>query len=375
MTIRAESLLTEFTAAGVTFYTGVADSLLKALNTEIARREGKGIRHVPAPNEGAAVAMAAGHYLATSEVAVVYLQNSGLGNTVNPLVSLTDRGVYGLPMLMVVGWRGEPERPDEPQHLLQGRITTELLTLMGIPVRHLPDSESDLAGFVTELLADARHEARPVALLVRKGEIVGDPTDAEPEGGTSVRRSDVIERLLDLLPSTTVFVATTGYTGRELAQLRAQRQEDDTRDLLVVGSMGHASSIALGIALGAPSVPVCCIDGDGALAMHTGALAAVAAQAPPNLVHVVVNNGVHESVGGQPTAMGSTDITGLARAAGYSRVDRCVTIDQLGVALAGGVSGPHLVEVVVTPGTLDDLARPDRLGERGARLRESLARG
>src|SRR5690606_6824520 len=243
MTFEAGDLVAAFSAAGVEFYTGVADSLLAPFNAEIERREGE-LTHIPAPNEGSAVAVAAGYHAASGRVPVVYLQNSGLGNAWNPLVSLTDPGVYGIPMVLVIGWRGEPGRPDEPQHLLQGEVMLDQLRLLRIPIFEIPSGGESLADVVESAAQAAIDRPGPSAIVVRKGDLSGSVDRGDGTVKYSLRRADVIATLLEELPADTVFVATTGYAGRELAQLRDERHEEGVRDLLVVGSMGHASSIA-----------------------------------------------------------------------------------------------------------------------------------
>ncbi|HJR91182.1 MAG TPA: phosphonopyruvate decarboxylase [Acidimicrobiia bacterium] len=370
MSLTASRFLSVLRDEGVSFFTGVADSLLRPLNSELESLA-HGAVHIPAPNEGSAVALAAGHHLATGNIALVYLQNSGLGNTVNPLLSLADPGVYGIPMLLLVGWRGEPGRPDEPQHLAQGQLTRPMLDLLGIPNWVLPQDAASAEVMVKEALARSRADSAPVALVVPKGTITGEVSAAPAtEGGLT--RGAVLEVLLDSLPPDTVFIATTGYTGRELAQLRVDRGEPDDRDVLVVGSMGHAISIALGVALSAPDATVCCVDGDGSFAMHMGAVAAVGRAAPSNLTHVLVNNRVHESVGGQPTAVDAADLAGVAAALGYPTVVACRTAEEVQTAVTSDRAGPRFVEVKVTPGAPDSLIRPEALNERKVRLMAAL---
>lgn len=371
MSITASDLVSALQEGGVSLFTGVADSLLSALSRELEHLT-HGAVHVPAPNEGSAVGIAAGHYLATGRVAVVYLQNSGLGNAVNPLLSLADTSVYGIPMLLVIGWRGEPGRPDEPQHVAQGRLTRAMLDLIGVPHWILPSDPESAVAIVSEALIRTANEQRPVALVVSKGVITGDNNAQVAPMSLAPTRADVLNVLVDSLPTDTVFVATTGYTGRELAQLRHDRGQEGELDLLVVGSMGHATSLALGMAIGSPDVPVCCIDGDGALAMHLGAVAAVGHANPANLLHVVVNNGVHESVGGQPTCVGGADLAAVATALGYPEVETCRTTEEFRSALEKSPRGPRFIEVIVVPGVPASLVRPDSLGERKRRLMSAL---
>ena len=355
--------------AGARFFVGVPDSLMKGFCSALDDNVREG-RHVVTANEGSAVAAAAGHYLATGRPAVVYMQNSGLGNAVNPLSSLTSARVYGIPMVLMIGWRGEPGVSDEPQHEHQGAITPDQLDLLDIPIVLL-DADSKPEVFA-EVFQRASESEGPIALLVRKGAF-DSPPGAGPTSG--LKRMDAIEIILDRLPGDTAFVATTGYTGRELAMLREKRGESWSSDLLMVGSMGHASAIALGLALGDRERTVCCLDGDGALVMHMGSLAAIGAEQPENLIHVVLNNGVHESVGGQPSALRNVDLLALARSVGYVDAARAATAEELVEHLAGSMGGPRLIDVRVVPGTADGLPRPSDFGQRMSDMRAWLSRG
>ncbi|MFP3881049.1 MAG: phosphonopyruvate decarboxylase [Actinomycetota bacterium] len=355
--------------AGARLFVGVPDSLMKGFCSALGDHRGPG-RHVVAANEGGAVATAAGHYLATGRPAVVYMQNSGLGNAASPLVSLASRRVYGIPMLLIIGWRGEPGTVDEPQHDHQGDITTQQLELLEISIS-VAEPDDDGSVFVAAYERALSGQV-PVAVLVRKGVFV-PPPEIAPGGGLT--RMSAMEMLLQQLPTDTAYVATTGYTGRELALLRAKREESWSSDLLMVGSMGHAAAIALGIAVGTPGRLVCCFDGDGAVVMHMGTLAAVGAEQPANLLHVVMNNGVHESVGGQPSALRDADIPALARSLGYVSAEVATDKDELASAVdrLHTDSGPNLIEVRISSGTVDGLPRPSSLRERVVDMRDWLS--
>ena len=350
-------------ARGVRLFAGVPDSLLASLSTTLMQSERKD-EHIITANEGNAVALAMGHYLATGRPAVVYMQNSGLGNTVNPVSSLADPEVYGIPMLFIVGWRGEPGHKDEPQHVKQGRITEGQLDLLDIP-HWIVDQDSD-----AEALLDAAWQAMtarggPVALLVRAGafdDVKFTPPAHPlgwPEGLAPLRREAAIARVLELLAPEDIVLATTGKTGREVFELRAGAGQAQ-RDFLTVGGMGHTASIALGIALARPERRVVCLDGDGSMLMHLGATAIVGDLAPANLVHVLLNNQSHESVGGQPTVAGRIDFAGIARACGYAAYHSARELD--GIAAVFGAlpaqAGPVLIEIHLWQGARKDLGRP-----------------
>jgi phosphonopyruvate decarboxylase len=360
-------------ASGVRLFVGVPDSLMKGFCNALDAIEGPS-GHLVAANEGAAVATAAGHYLATGRPAVVYMQNSGLGNAVNPLSSLAGRRVYGIPMVLLVGWRGEPGVEDEPQHEHQGAITIDQLELLDVPTQVIGPGD-DVKAVLEKTVAKAESGHGPVAIVVRKGTFVGPDLTESP---ISFSRMDALRVVVDTLPEETAFVATTGYTGRELALMREQRAESWERDMLMIGSMGHASALALGIAGAVPDRLVCCLDGDGAVAMHMGSLAVIGAERPSNLVHMVLNNGVHESVGGQPSALRWADLPGLARNLGYASSAAAGDEAELTAALKSLIdtsSGPALIEVRIGPGTVENLPRPSDFKLRATAMREWLTGG
>ncbi|MGE5633329.1 MAG: phosphonopyruvate decarboxylase [Caulobacteraceae bacterium] len=345
---------------GVDFYTGVPDSQLKALCDTIYEKHGVGKRHIVAANEGAAVGLAAGHYIAAGKPAMVYLQNSGIGNIINPVTSLLDEKVYGIPCVFVVGWRGEPGVKDEPQHAFQGEITVELLELVKIKCFILSrDTEEDeFLGFVRQSAAVIA-EGKSVAFVVRKGALV---SAVSPGYGNSnlMKREDAIRVIIDNAGDGDAFVSTTGKTSRELFEIREAMKCGHEKDFLTVGSMGHSSMIALGIALEAPEKRVWCIDGDGAVVMHMGSMLVMAKAGCRNLIHIVFNNGAHESVGGMPVAFGKTDFCSLAKAAGYDLCLKCSNQAELEESLkvAMKTDGTCFIEVMVALGSRENLGRP-----------------
>lgn len=348
-------------AKGVNFFAGVPDSLLKemcACISALAPAE----NHLIAANEGGAVALAAGHHLATGEVALVYMQNSGLGNAVNPLISLADREVYGIPMLLLIGWRGEPGVKDEPQHLKQGKISREMLSVMGIPHEILPDSMDAAKACFEKALATARQEKAPFAILVKSGTFApfSKPGAPEAKAASELTRERALETLLALMKPKDVVVATTGVTSRELFELREKSSAGHGRDFLTVGSMGHASQIALGMARSAKGRAVYCIDGDGAALMHLGAFAILGTAGPANLKHLLFNNGAHESVGGQPTAGASIDFPAIAKGCGYKACWTASGQAELESKFRefSETPGPVFLEIKIKKGSRKDLGRP-----------------
>ncbi len=344
----------------VGFFTGVPDSLLKDFCAYVDDYGGEQ-DHLIAVNEGAAVAIAAGHHLATGGVPLVYMQNSGLGNAVNPLVSLADAEVDQIPMLLLVGWRGEPDVKDEPQHIKMGKITTRLLEALEIPYVVLSNSLEEVSAEVSTAIKTAREKNMPYALVVRKDTFSAYASVHAKKETYRLTREQAVAEILPLVGVDSVVVSTTGKLSRELFELRKQRNEGHMRDFLTVGSMGHASQIALGAAQ-ATSKRVYCFDGDGAALMHLGGMATIGARAPKNFIHVVFNNGMHESVGGQATVAFKTDLCEVAHACGYKKVLRVDNRDGIQSIFKGSEheEGPVFIEVRISGGSRDDLGRPTR---------------
>lgn len=346
---------------GIDFYTGVPDSLLKGFGNHVMAslpRE----RHVIAANEGNAVALAMGYHLRTGATPLVYLQNSGIGNAINPLLSLADPEVYGIPMVLLVGWRGRPGGKDEPQHRKQGRVMTSLLDSIEIPWTLLPDERHAARSVVTAAIADARSRRAPHVVLVEKGTFGNTAMTSTNSFVDLSTRESAVMAAVKAIGHGIPIIATTGMLGRELFETRATLGRDGSLDFLTVGGMGHASSIALGVALAALDGEVWCLDGDGALLMHMGSLATTGDRAPDRYFHVIFNNGVHDSVGGQPTSIGAVDIPAVAAASGYRWSKDCINLNDLPqlVAEMRRVGGPALLELKVKPGSRRDLGRPTR---------------
>lgn len=346
---------------GISFFAGVPDSLLKDLLAYVEDKVPAADR-ITAANEGNAVAIAAGYHLATGKVAAVYMQNSGLGNATNPLASLADKEIYAIPMLLIVGWRGEPGVPDEPQHIKQGRISGALLDALEIPYAVLSKTMSgeEIASAVARLAALSRTEGRPCALLVKSGTFEAYPMRKPAAEVGSLGREEAIGMVLDSLEGADIVVSTTGKISRELYEERQRRGEKSGKDFLTVGSMGHASQIALGIAHQKKDRQVYCLDGDGATIMHMGALATAGWLAPRNFKHIVLNNLAHESVGGQASAASVIDLPTIAKSCGYAFAARARTKGELPPLLAGFRSqqGPAFLEIRVNLESRKDLGRP-----------------
>lgn len=308
---------------GVSFFTGVPDSYLNGFCNYALAKYGQ--RNIIAANEGNAVGIAAGHFFASKEIPLVYMQNSGMGNTINPLASLADKAVYSVPMILLIGWRGQGNtEPNHPQHRLQGEITPALLDVMHIPYSILTDDDEEFVAVIEEAVQYCKTARQPYGLIAPKG-VMADPDKPNNVDCTyPMSREEAIEVILDHMPEDTIYSATTGRATRELFFLREKRNETKARDFLNVGSMGHASSVALGIALEKPERHVVVLDGDSAAMMHMGAMTMVSKLKAPNFMHVILNNGAHESVGGQPSAGHLLGFTSIAESCGYMTVGKAV---------------------------------------------------
>lgn len=312
----------ELKKQGVTFFSGVPDSYLNGFCNYALKNFPE--RNIIAANEGNAVGIAAGHYFATREIPLVYTQNSGMGNMINPLASLVDEKVYSVPMLLLIGWRGQPGTGDWPQHVLQGGITPRLLDILHIPYSILSDDNDEFTKIVKDAANYCKKNRKPYGLIAPKGVMDGEKVENK-DITYPMSREEAIEMILEHMPEDTIYSATTGRATRELFFLRKRRNEKKDCDFLNVGSMGHASSVALGIALEKPERKVVVLDGDSAAMMHMGAMTMVSKLDIPNFIHVVLNNGAHESVGGQPSAGHKIDFTKIAEACGYETLHHPVT--------------------------------------------------
>lgn len=345
---------------GMDFFAGVPDSQLKALCNYLAcMYETDGVHHVIAANEGNAVAIAAGYHLATGKIPLVYMQNSGEGNIINPVASLLNEKVYGIPMLFVIGWRGEPGVHDEPQHIFQGEVTLKLLDDMNIAHKVVSPgtTENELEAAMDEFRC-LLSRGKQVAFVIRKGALEFDGKVVYKNDNTMLRE-EIIRHIVNFSGDDPI-VSTTGKTSRELFEIREANGQGHEHDFLTVGSMGHSSSIALGMALQRSDLRVWCIDGDGAALMHLGAMTVIGANNPGNLVHIVINNEAHETVGGMPTVAGKIDLLAIAKASGYGFVRSVSTYEELDQALQTVRASKCLcfLEVKSALGARADLGRP-----------------
>ena len=345
---------------GCDFYTGVPDSQLKALCNYLMNNYGIDEKHhIIAANEGNCTALAAGYHLATGRVPVVYMQNSGEGNIINPVASLLNDNVYAIPCIFVIGWRGQPGIHDEPQHIYQGQITCDLLDLMDIENFTISDDTTveELKNVMDEYnrILDS---GKSVAFVVRKNALTYDEKVVYENDNLMVRE-EIIEHIVNVTGEDPI-VSTTGKASRELFEIREARNQSHKYDFLTVGSMGHTSSIALGVAINKPEEKIWCIDGDGSALMHLGAMAVVGNVKPDNLVHIVINNGAHETVGGMPTVANTMNLVEVAKSCGYPHAVSVDNFDDLDKELKSAKSHDELcfIEVLCSIGAREDLGRP-----------------
>lgn len=346
---------------GADFYTGVPDSQLKVLCDYLINKYGIDQKHhIIAANEGNCVALAAGYHLATCKVPVVYMQNSGEGNIINPVTSLLNDKVYAIPIIFIIGWRGEPGSHDEPQHIYQGEITIKLLE--DVDIKPYIISKETTESELKKVMKDFRNilaNGKDVAFVIRNGVFSYDK-DAEYRNSNTITREEIIQHIVKFSDEDPI-ISTTGKASRELFETRILNNQSHKYDFLNVGSMGHSSSIALGIAINKPKTKVWCIDGDGSVLMHMGSMAVIGANAPKNLIHIVINNAAHETVGGMPTVAEKIDFVSIAKACGYTNAISVNNFKDLDKALEYAKYNDFLtmIEVKCTIDARVDLGRPN----------------
>jgi phosphonopyruvate decarboxylase len=343
---------------GIDFFAGVPDSLLKDICAYITDNTPVD-RNIIAANEGGAIALGAGYHLATNKIPLIYMQNSGIGNAVNPLLSLADHQVYSIPMILLIGWRGEPGLKDEPQHIKQGRVTTKMLDSMEIPYSIL-DENSNFEEVIDKTVIACQVNSAPIAILIRKGTFETYKLQQNFVTPYELTREDALQEVLGFIPEKSIIVSTTGMLSRELFELREKLGQSHETDFLTVGSMGHTSQIALGIALAKPEKQVYCFDGDGSAIMHLGNYAIAGSLAPKNLKIIIFNNGAHDSVGGQPTVGHFIDFQKIAESLNLQYFGYVQDINGIKEALPKMVSSTKtaLIDIRIKKGARKDLGRP-----------------
>jgi phosphonopyruvate decarboxylase len=358
--INTEEYFLNLQREGINCYSGVPDSLLKDFCACISEKCSSDY-HLITANEGAAIAYGIGHYLATGSVPFVYIQNSGLGNTINPVLSLASQEVYGIPMLIMVGWRGEPGVKDEPQHVHQGRVMIPSLESMDLPYYILDDQHDKAVKQTKDAISLAKKLSSPVFICVKKNTFTKYIFNIK-QSNLPLSREDAIITTAENISKNSVVVCTTGMASRELFEYRAKNDQGHHMDFLTVGGMGHASQISLGISNAQSDKSVYCFDGDGAALMHMGSLAIIGQSNAKNFTHIIFNNGVHDSVGGQPTVGFKIDFGSIAYACGYKSFSKAKTKNEIieAIETSNDIEGPHLIEVCVKSGNRDNIGRPTK---------------
>ncbi len=357
--INTQFFLNLLNELGIEFFTGVPDSLLKDICACI-KNNTTPKQNIIAANEGSAIGLAAGYHLATKKIPLVYLQNSGIGNAINPLLSLADKDVYQIPLLLMIGWRGEPGIKDEPQHIKQGKVTLELLKAMELPYIVLDYNFDEAKKQIIDIIKSIKNTGIPHAIVVRKSSFSKFSSEINIDTNLQLSREDAMKVIVDNLDQEDIVISTTGKLSRELYEYREESKQGHKKDFLTVGSMGHAAAIALGVALNKPERTVFCFDGDGSVIMHAGILSSIGTLAPKNFKHIVFNNGAHESVGGQPTTGFAISISDMALASKYKNVFCIDSLNNLNKILLEikQMKGPILLEIKVNLKSRENLGRP-----------------
>ena len=337
----------------IDFFTGVPDSLLSNLCACIKTNSSKE-KNIISANEGNSIAMAAGYFLSTGRIGCVYMQNSGQGNAINPLLSLADEDVYSIPMLLIIGWRGEPGKHDEPQHVKQGKVTLTLLEAMGIEYAILSEEYQKQIDYAVNYMKTYN---KPYAIIVKKGTFTSFSIEPE-KTNFELTREEALKSIISQLDEDDIIVSTTGKTSREIFEIREYNHQGHSNDFLTVGSMGHTASIAFGMAIGTDR-NIWCIDGDGSFIMHMGSIAVVGSNMPKNFKYILNDNNAHESVGGQPTCSKSIDIPSIIKACGFKNIIIAETKEEIEKGIERMRIENSIAMILHTKqGSRDNLGRP-----------------
>jgi phosphonopyruvate decarboxylase len=341
----------------IDFFTGVPDSLLKEFCFCVTENTNKS-EHIINANEGSSIGLSVGYNLATNKIPLVYFQNSGLGNIINPFTSIVHESVFKIPILLFIGWRGEPGKKDEPQHIFQGKITEKILEALEIEYEILNTNTSESITQVERIIKKIEINQKPIAILVKKNSF-SKYSFKSKESKNNLKREKCIQVILDKLKDEDVLVSTTGKTSRELYELSERNKLKNPR-FLSIGGMGHVSQISLGISNNS-SKRVFCLDGDGSIIMHMGSMGIIGDNAGSNYFHILFNNGTHESVGGQPTIGGEINFELLSVSLGYESYFKITYEEQLldfFKNTLNSVKGPVFIEILIDSSSRQNLGRP-----------------
>ena len=351
-------ILKIFKKNNIDFFTGVPDSVIKSLSAELEKKNSK--NHVISTNEGSAVGIGIGYHLMKGKIPCIYMQNSGLGNAINPLISIAHKNVYSIPLLLLIGWRGAPNQKDEPQHELKGKITLDLLKLLNIKYLIL-NNKNDLKK-IKNIIKFSKKKSVPVAILIKKDILKPIKKKLNKGEKNYILRNEFIELFLNKIDKNSKLISTTGYTSRELNQVRKNKKFNKGKDFYMVGGMGHSATVALGCSLLTKKQTIC-LDGDGSLLMHLGSLRTIGAFSRKNFKHILFNNNSHESVGGQKTFADGINFENLTKSLGYKKYFQLNNKKYLNQVVNRFLksNGPSFLEVKISTGSLEDLSRPKKL--------------
>ena len=345
----------------INFFTGVPDSLLKNFCLLVEQKIDKK-NHIISANEGSAMGIAAGYHLATNKIPLIYLQNSGFGNIINPLLSLIDKRVYSIPVIILMGWRGEPKSNDEPQHLAQGELTLNLIKTLKSNYYILKGDEKKDFKELRSQIKKLKINHKPLFILVKKN-IINNSNVNIKKIQIKFKREEAIKTIINILGKKNKYISTTGMISRELYEIRKHNKENHSSDFLTVGSMGHASQIALGYSIKSKK-NIVCLDGDGAFLMHMGGIATIGDMKLKNFTHILLNNRSHESVGGQRTTSEIINYAAIAKASGYQKVyGKVDSLSKLKSTLkkTKKIKALKFIECIISPGHRKNLGRPKEL--------------
>jgi len=356
--IYSEDIINNFKKKKINFFTGVPDSVLKDLSVLFDKK--RNIKHIVAVNEGSAISIATGYHLSSNKIPCVYLQNSGLSNAMNPLISIAHKKVYSIPMVLIIGWRGSPNKKDEPQHNTKGKITKNLLTLLNI--RYCVLRKKNDISKLNDLIAYSTKNKTPIACLIEKDTIYPKIKTSKLINSKNLYRKDFIISLLKNIKKNTKIISTTGYTSRELKQIRDEKNLSKGEDFYMVGGMGHSLMVAFGFSINSKK-NIICLDGDGSLLMHLGSLRTLGKLGHKNIRHILLNNNSHESVGGQPTMANGINFKNLVKSMGYKKYYKISNKNNMSQNIKKFLNsnGPSFLEVIISNGSIDNLSRPKNL--------------
>ena len=356
--IKLSSLIGILKKNNSNFFTGVPDSVLKELSIYLQAKNKK--NHVIATNEGSAVSIAIGHYLSTNKIPSVYMQNSGLSNALNPLISIAHPKVYSIPLVLIIGWRGSPRVKDEPQHNVKGKITEKILKLLNIKYTIIRGNK-DLKKFDKQI-KDAKKNKSIVACLIEQGTLEKNNKKIKKKDFYKVDKENFFKTLLETLDNKSKIISSTGYNSREIMHIRNKYRLKKSKDFYMVGGMGHTSSVALGYSLSTNKKTIC-IDGDGSFLMHLGSIKTAGNFANKNFKYILLNNNTHDSVGGQSTYVKNIDLEKLSKSLGFKKFYSIRNNQNLKKNLKQFLSGNSLnfLEVKVTNSKIKNLPRPKNL--------------